>query len=99
MSTTRLLELLHLDLFELTRIASLGGKKYGLVIVDDFSIFTWDIFLVHKDEACEAFEVSSKRVQNEKAFCISSIKCDHGGEFENHVFEGFCRHFSQFLFS
>jgi len=56
-STTRPLELLHLDLFGPTRTVSLGGKKYGLVIVDDFSRFTWVIFLVHKDHACEAFKV------------------------------------------
>ena len=35
-STTRALKLLHLDLFGRTRTASLGGKKYGLVIMDDF---------------------------------------------------------------
>ena len=35
-STTRPLELLHMDLFGPTRITSLGGMKYGLVIVDDF---------------------------------------------------------------
>ena len=56
-SITRPLKLLHIDLFELTRTASLDSKKYGLVIVDDFSRFTWIIFLVHKDEACEAFKV------------------------------------------
>ena len=88
-STTRPLELLHLDLFGLTRIASLGSKKYGLVIVDDFSRFTWVIFLVYKDEACEAFKIFSKRVQNEKGFCITFIRSNHGGEFENHSFENF----------
>ena len=87
---TRSLELLHLDLFRPTRTASLGGKKYGLVIMDDFSRFTWVIFLVHKDEACEAFKTFSKRVQNEKDFCISSIRLDHSKEFENYVFEKFC---------
>ena len=55
-STIRSLELLHLDLVGPTRIANLGGRKYGLVIVDDFSRFTWIIFLIHKDEACEAFK-------------------------------------------
>ena len=39
-STSRPLELLHLDLFGPTRTTSLGGKKYGLVVVDDFSKFT-----------------------------------------------------------
>ena len=38
-STSRPLELLHLDLFEPTRLTSLGGSKYGLVVMDDFSRF------------------------------------------------------------
>ena len=32
----------------------------------------------------------SKRVQHVKGYCISSIKSDNCGEFENHVFETFC---------
>ena len=39
-STTRPLELLHLDLFGPTRTTSLGDKKYGSVIMDEFSRFT-----------------------------------------------------------
>ena len=39
-STTRTLELLHMDLLGPTRTTSLGGKKYALVIVDDFSRYT-----------------------------------------------------------
>ena len=35
-STSRSLELIHMDLFRLTRTTSLGGKRYGLVIIDDF---------------------------------------------------------------
>ena len=89
-STTRSLELLHFDLFGLTRTASLGGKKYGLVIMDDYSRFTWVIFLIHKDDACDAFKTFSKRVRNEKGFCITSTRFDHGVEFENHYFENFC---------
>ena len=40
-SISRPSELLHIDLFGPTRTPSLGGKKYGLVIVDDYSRFTW----------------------------------------------------------
>ena len=43
--TSRPLELLHLDLMVPTRIESLGGKKYILVVVDDFTRYTWVIFL------------------------------------------------------
>ena len=54
-STTRPLELLHMDLFGPTRTINLGGRKYGLVIVDDFSRFTWVMFLDHKDKTFGLF--------------------------------------------
>ncbi len=89
-STSRPLELLHLDLFGPTRTASLSGKKYGLVIVDDYTRWTWVKFLAHKDESFTVFSVFCKQVQNEKGFCISTIRSDHGGEFENESFQTFC---------
>ncbi|KAG8642634.1 hypothetical protein MANES_12G103911v8 [Manihot esculenta] len=70
--TSRPLQLLHMDLFGPTRVASLGGMHYGFVIVDDYS---------------RSF---AKKVQNEKGFQISSIRSDHGREFENERFEIFC---------
>ncbi|GJS93936.1 retrovirus-related pol polyprotein from transposon TNT 1-94 [Tanacetum coccineum] len=45
------LYLLHMDLCGSMRVASVNGKKYILVIVDDFSRFTWVKFLRSKDEA------------------------------------------------
>jgi hypothetical protein len=44
-TTERLLELLHMDLFGLIAYISIGGSKYCLVIVDDYSRFTWVFFL------------------------------------------------------
>jgi hypothetical protein len=45
MTTDRPLELLHMDLFGLIAYISIGGSKYCLVIVDDYSRFTWVFFL------------------------------------------------------
>ena len=72
-STSRPLELLHMDLFGPTRTTSLRGKKYGLVIVDDFSRFTWVLFLAHKNEAFDEFLKFYKKVSNQKDFSISEI--------------------------
>ena len=49
-STTKPLQLLHMDLFGPTRIRSLAGKHYAYVIVDDYSRYTWVLFLGSKDE-------------------------------------------------
>ena len=89
-STTRTLELLHMDLLGPTRTTSLGGKKYALVIVDDFSRYTWILFLAIKDETFKTFKRHYKRIINLKGQSIISIRSDHGSEFENQFFDHFC---------
>lgn len=88
-STSKPLQLLHMNLFGPTRTASIGGKKYVFVIVDDFSRFTCVMFLSHKDDALKNFEVFCKKVQREKGYYISTIRSDHGGKFESRTFENF----------
>jgi len=88
-STSRPLQLLYMDLFEPTRTLSLGGKKYGFVIVDDYSRYTRVYLFAHKHESFKVFEIFVKKIQNEKGFYISSIKRDHGIEFENTELKSF----------
>ena len=61
---------------------SIGGNYYGLVVVDDFSRYTWTLFLVTKDETFSAFKKLAKIIQNEKKCTIVAIKIDHGREFQ-----------------
>nr|GFA04569.1 retrovirus-related Pol polyprotein from transposon TNT 1-94 [Tanacetum cinerariifolium] len=49
-SSKRRLQLLHMDLCSHMRVASINGKRYVLVIVDDYSRYTWTHFLRSKDE-------------------------------------------------
>ena len=80
-STSKPLELLHIDLFGPSGIMSLGGNYYDLVIVDDYSRFTWTLFLKTKNEAFDVFHKLAKVIQNEKSLNIVSIRSDHRGEF------------------
>ncbi|KAK2452140.1 putative mitochondrial protein [Trifolium repens] len=89
-STSRPLELLHIDLFGPVSTASINGKKYGLVIVDDYSRWTWVKFLRVKDDAYDVFSIFCTQVQNEKGLKILKVRSDHGGEFENEPFATFC---------
>ena len=81
--TSRPLELLHIDLMGLARVQSLGGKKYTLVIVDDFTRYIWVVLLKDKAEALEKMIHLCKNLQVEKDTVIARIKSDHGREFEN----------------
>ena len=51
-----------MNLFGSTRVASLGGMHYALMLVDDYFRFTWVCFLAHKNDACKAFQNFAKRV-------------------------------------
>jgi len=61
-----------------------------LVIVDDFSRFTWKLFLAAKNDTFHAFKKLAKVLENEKSSKIISLRSDHGGEFQNEKFEHFC---------
>ncbi|GJU74556.1 retrovirus-related pol polyprotein from transposon TNT 1-94 [Tanacetum coccineum] len=90
-STTRCLELIHMDLFGPSAIRSYGGNRYTLVIVDDYSRYTWTRFLKDKTKAFDQFKIFSKKIQNQLGCTIVSIRTDHGREFDNEVqFGEFC---------
>ncbi|GJW57958.1 retrovirus-related pol polyprotein from transposon TNT 1-94 [Tanacetum coccineum] len=90
-STTRCLELLHMDLFGPSDVRSYRGNRYTLVIVDDYSRYTWTRFLKNKTEAFDQFEIFSRKIQNQLGCSIVSIRTDNGREFDNEVqFGEFC---------
>ena len=54
-----------MDLMGPTRTESMVGKRYIMVVVDDFSRYSWVEFLREKSEACDKMERLCK-LQNEK---------------------------------
>jgi transposase InsO family protein len=83
MTTSRPLELLHMDLFGPVVYLSIGGSKYGLVIVDDFSRFTWVFFLQDKSETQGTLKRFLWRAQNEFELKVKKIRSDNGSKFKN----------------
>jgi transposase InsO family protein len=90
MSTSRPLELLHMDLFRPTTYASVGGNLYCLVIVDDYSRYTWVFFLQEKSEVASIFKKFAKKAQNEFECKIKKIRSDNGKEFDNTNIHEYC---------
>nr|GEW19492.1 retrovirus-related Pol polyprotein from transposon TNT 1-94 [Tanacetum cinerariifolium] len=79
------LHLLHMDLCGPMRIASINGKRYVLVIVDDYSRYTWVHFLISKDEAPEVIIKFLKRITVLLQSPVIIIRTDNGTEFKNQV--------------
>ncbi|GJS45062.1 retrovirus-related pol polyprotein from transposon TNT 1-94 [Tanacetum coccineum] len=77
------LYLLHMDLCGPMRVASVNGKKYILVIVDDYSRFTWVKCLRSKDEAPYFIIKFLKMIQVRLKVPVRRIRTDNGTEFVN----------------
>ena len=61
-----------------------------MVVVDNFTRYTWVILLQSKSNAPKHIEALCTRLQNEKSLKIDRIRSDHGKEFENLYMESFC---------
>lgn len=82
-NTTRPLELIHIDLYRLVKIQRRGGKKYILVVVDDYLRFTWTMVLRSKDEIYDVLMIFAKMIQIKWNFEIVGIRSNNGTELEN----------------
>jgi IS30 family transposase len=72
-----------------SRVRSMGGKWSILVIVDDYSRYSWVFFLESKDEVFEHFWSLALRLDNEHPNCLKAIHSDNGTEFRNASFDQF----------
>ncbi|GJZ80815.1 integrase, catalytic region, zinc finger, CCHC-type containing protein [Tanacetum coccineum] len=77
------LYLLHMDLYGPMRFASVKGKRYILIIVDDYSQFTWVKFLASKDEALNFKIKFLKMIQGRLNAPVRNIRTDNETEFVN----------------
>jgi transposase InsO family protein len=77
--TERPCELFHMDLVGPARVCSAGGKWYVLVIMDDYSRYTWVFFLADKGETFGFVRDLISRLKNERnGDAIRAIHSDNG---------------------
>ncbi|TLX70005.1 DDE-type integrase/transposase/recombinase, partial [Labilibacter sediminis] len=85
-----ILQLLHMDLFGPVNVLSINRSAYCLVIIDDFSRFTWVFFLKSKSETAELVKRFIVLIENQTDKKTKGIRCDNGTEFKNAVLNQFC---------
>ncbi|GJZ64867.1 retrovirus-related pol polyprotein from transposon TNT 1-94 [Tanacetum coccineum] len=85
------LYLLHMDLCGPMCVESINGKKYILVIVDDYSRFTWVKFMRLKDEAPDAIIKCIKNIQVRLNATVRNVRTYNGTELSIRLFENFMK--------
>jgi hypothetical protein len=83
-------QLLHMDTVGPSWVRSMGDRWYVLIILDDYSRYSWLFFLESKDELFEHFRSLALRLNNEHPNCLKVIRSDNGTEFRNVSFDEFC---------
>jgi IS30 family transposase len=89
-SITSCLHLLNMDLFGPISPMSIHHEKYTLVIVDEYSRYTWVYFLTKKSQAVETIVSFIRKIENQNDIRVKQIRIDNGTEFKSNDLESFC---------
>jgi transposase InsO family protein len=81
--------LLHMDIVSPSQVHSMGGQWYVLVIVDDYSHYSWVFFLESKDEVFDHFWSLALKLNSDHPNCLKAIHSDNGSKFRNASFDQF----------
>ncbi|GJS86313.1 retrovirus-related pol polyprotein from transposon TNT 1-94 [Tanacetum coccineum] len=87
LNSKKRLHLLHMDLCGQMRIASINGKWYVLVIVDDYSRYTWVLYLRSKDKASEEIKTFLKKITVLLQAPVIIVRTNNGTKFKNQVLQ------------
>lgn len=83
-------ELVHTDLMGPTKITSYSDFRYDIVLVDDFSRYTWMKFLKEKGEAFSKFVEFKTVVEEGFGVKIKCLRSNNGGEYMSDAFFKYC---------
>ncbi|GKB48331.1 retrovirus-related pol polyprotein from transposon TNT 1-94 [Tanacetum coccineum] len=89
LSSKEQLNLLHMNLCDPMRVASINGKKYIQVIVDGYARYTWTLFLRSKDETPEVLKDFLTMLQQNLQALVNSVRTNRGTEFLNKTLHAF----------
>ncbi|GJW52503.1 gag-pol polyprotein [Tanacetum coccineum] len=84
------LELVHSDVWQ-APVLSLGGAKYFVSFIDDYSRRCWVYPIKKKSDVFEVFKVYKARVKLDSGKKIKCLRTNNGGEYTGDEFDTFCR--------
>ena len=87
---TRILELIHSDVCGPFRVNSLGGHRYFVTFIDDFSRKVWIYFISHKSQVLSKFQHFVQLMETSTGQTIKTLRSDNGGEYTSKAFSEFC---------
>lgn len=90
---TSLLEVIHSDVCGPMEEKSLGGARYYVTFIDDYSRKVFVYFMHSKSQVLEKFREFKKLVENQLNMTIKALRSDNGKEYVNEEFDKLCKEF------
>lgn len=87
------LELIHSDVFGPVKQLSIGGMKYMVAFIDDFSMYLWVYFMEEKSVTFSKFKKFKEATKAESGKRVRCLRTDNGGEYTSNEFFKFLREY------
>ena len=84
------MEIFHTDVWGPSLVSSLGGSRFYVTFIDDFSSKVWVYFLKHKSNVFETFKKWKAEVENQTGLKVKCLRADNEGEYDKSKFKAFC---------
>jgi transposase InsO family protein len=81
--TTHPLELVHTDVCGPMQVASLGGRKYFVTLLDDFTGLSFAVPIPHKSSVASELKRVLNELETQCGFKVKTLRSDRGGEYLN----------------
>uniref|UniRef100_A0A2N9HY47 Integrase catalytic domain-containing protein n=1 Tax=Fagus sylvatica TaxID=28930 RepID=A0A2N9HY47_FAGSY len=85
------LELVHSDVFGPVKQPSIGGMRYMVTFIDDFSRYVWVFFMKEKSDTFSKFKEFRESAEGEVGKKIGCLRTDNGGEYSSSEFSQYLR--------
>ena len=86
-----ILDYVHSDLWGPSRKPSLGGARYMLTIIDDYSRKIWPYFLKDKSEVFSTFKEWKVMIEDQTEKKVKMLRTNNGKEFYSKEFNAYCK--------
>ena len=88
--STQKLEIIYSDVCGPIQVESLGGNRYFVTLIDDFTRKTWIYIIKRKSDVFNIFKKYKAYIENQSSRKIKVLRTDGGGEYTSKEFLEFC---------
>ena len=85
--STDIFDLIHSDVWGPSSVSSIGGSRYFVIFVDDYSRYSWIFNMKHRSKLLQVYSNFAKMVETQFFKCIKIFRSDNAFEYTQYAFQ------------